>query len=374
MTIWLMQSDEIEKIESKLNMQIDSKMAVEINAVNHYSNDVTIDEGGVGTVIVSGTMTPHPNPMLDFLGVNYTAYSDIDSQIEALDADPNVKAIKLNVNSGGGAAEGMYHTMDVIANTKTPITAYASGKMASAAYIISSQADSIHAADDLTEIGSNGVVVDHTISDNTISVTNTASPKKRNDVRTEEGLANEKLKLDDFYNVIVEKIASGRNTTIETVNANYGQGSIMTARTALKNGMIDAIGNIKPVSTEAITEETSAMDIAKLKAEHPELYSAILAEGNEAGKAETAKLTSSHMKLAEASGDTERALADIQAGNPCDFEVMAHHTAQGIKNAQIKAREEEAPEALDTSDDVDVDEEKELLKDLNAIEGLEVEL
>jgi ClpP class serine protease len=369
-----MQSDEIKKIESKLNMVIDSKMALEINAVDHYTNDIVIDSAGVGSIIVSGVLMPEPSPLLDFMNVNYTAYSDINKQIESLEADDSVKSLMLKMNSPGGAVIGMYKTMDVIANSTKPITVQATGQLASGAYILATQADTITAVDELTEVGSNGVVKDSFVSDNVVSVTNTASPKKRNDVKTEEGLKNEKAMLDDFYGVIVEKVAKGRGTTVEAVNANYGQGSIMTARTALKNGMIDAIGIIKPAEQTAITEETRAMDKALLKAEHPELYSAILAEGNEAGKVEVNTLTQAHLVLADASGDMERALSDIKAGVLVDAAVMAHHTAQGIKKSQIVAHQDEAPVVPETSDEVEVDADKELEKEMNAIEGLEVTL
>jgi ClpP class serine protease len=369
-----MQSDEIKKIESKLNMVIDSKMALEINAVDHYTNDIVIDSAGVGTVIVSGVLMPEPNELLDYFSVNYTAYSDIVNQINALEGDKTVKSILLKINSPGGDIVGMYNAMSVIAGTDKPITAQTTGMAASAAYMLASQTDDIGSSDELTLIGSVGVVIDHFVSDNFVSVTNTKSEKKRNDVTTPEGVKNEKEELDDIYNVLVEKIAEGRGVTVEAINQNYGQGAIMTARTALKNGMIDAIGIIKPAEQTAITEETRAMDKALLKAEHPELYSAILAEGNEAGKVEVNTLTQAHLVLADASGDMERALSDIKAGVLVDAAVMAHHTAQGIKKAQIVAHGDEAPVVPETSDEVEVDADKELEKEMNAIDGLEVTL
>ncbi len=372
MTIWLMQADEINKIESKLNMVIDSETALKINTIDHYTNDITIDSAGVGTIIVSGVLVPEPNANLDYWGVDYTAYSDIINQINSLEGDKSVKSILLKINSPGGNIIGLYGAMDVIAGTDKPITSQATGQLTSGSFMLASASDSISAVDDLTLVGSIGVVIDHFVSDNFVSVTNTVSSKKRNDVKTEQGLKDEKEELDDMYGVIVEKIAEGRGVTVEAINENYGQGAIMTARTALKNGMIDAIGIIKPAEQTATTEETRAMDKAQLKADHPEIYSAILAEGNEAGKVEVKKLTEAHLVLADASGDTERALADIKAGNPADAVVMAHHTAQGIKNAQIVAHEDEAPKPVETSDEMKaMDKEKDELS--GVVDGVEVQ-
>ena len=92
------------------------------------------------------------------------------------------------------------------------------------------------------------------------------------------------------------------------------------------------------------------MDKTTLKAEHPDLFAAIVAEGKEAGKAECLEVIEGHLALAAASGDNDRALEDIKAMKPITQAVMAHHTAAGIRNASIEARDEEAPPATGGGD------------------------
>ena len=373
MTIWLMASEEAEKIEALLNTKIDAKTAQEISAVVHCSHDVNIDKNGIGEINISGALMPNPNPLLDFLGADYTAYSDIDRQVEALEGDPSVKAIKFNMNTGGGDVNGLYNTMGAMAGIKKPTMTQASGKLASAGYMLASQTDSISAIDDLVMVGSVGMVTGGTIDATKKEITNTASPKKRNDLTTPEGVENVKAMLDDVYSIVEEKIASGRGIDTDTIKANYGQGAVMTARTALKNGMIDAVGDNKPAIT-ATKQELKSMDLAQLKADHADLYNSIFASGKEAGKKELKELTEAHLTLADASGDSARAMEDIKAGNEVTPLVQAHHIAQGIKNSQIEQRDLEQPKAVDASAEPEIDEQAKLEKEIAGIEGLEVEL
>ena len=92
------------------------------------------------------------------------------------------------------------------------------------------------------------------------------------------------------------------------------------------------------------------MDKEKLKAEYPDLYASLIAEGREAGKAEGKaefqKMASAHMKAAKTSGDTMRAIEDIAAGNELDSECMLHHLAVAQKRAMIADRQDETVAAI----------------------------
>lgn len=350
MTIWLMDAKEVDKIEAVLNREIDADTAEKIQAVEHQANSVMINGSGVGVINISGALMPHPNPMLDFFGVNYTAYSDVNKQIEALEEDRSVKGIKLNINSPGGNIQGMYDTMNSIAGTSKPIVAKTTGTLASAAYMLASQADAISSKNELDMIGSVGVVTGGKISKSAIEVTNTASPKKRNDLSTEDGIKNTEATLDDVWEIIEGKMSSGRGVDIETIRSNYGQGALMTARTALKNGMIDSIGSSnvknKEFKTSGISgqkKESKMETLAELKASHPDLYATCFNTGVEAGKKEYQQLACNHLELAGLSGAMDRAVEDIKAGNEVTPAVSTYHSIQGIKKAQIDARGEESP-------------------------------
>lgn len=351
MTIWLMDAKEVDKIEAVLNREIDADTAEKIQAVEHQIKTPAMSESGIGQIRVSGVLLANPSPMLDFFGVDYTAYSDIDKQIEMVESDDRVKGVDFDISSGGGMVQGMYHTMGLISEMKKPTVTRGRGMIASAAYMIASQTDHIEGEDDLTMFGSVGVVTGGYVDKDVVEVTNTASPKKRNDLSTVEGVRNVESELDDVYGIIEEKIAAGRGVDAEVIKANYGQGSMMTARTALKNGMIDSIGstNIKNKinKTSGISgqkKESKMETLAELKASHPDLYATCFNTGVEAGKKEFKAFASGHIKLAEASGDNKRAMEDIAAMNdPRDVECTIHHQSVAIKKAQIVARDGEAP-------------------------------
>lgn len=358
MTIWLMDAKEVDKIEAVLNREIDAETAEKIQAVEHQANSVIINGSGLGVINISGALMPTPNRMLDFFGANYTAYSDVNKQIEALEEDRSVKGIQLNINSPGGNIQGMYDTMDSISGTSKPIVAKTTGTLASAAYMLASQADSIGSKNELDMIGSVGVVTGGKINKNAIEVTNTASPKKRNDLSTEEGVGNMKATLDDVYGIIKGKMASGRGVDTSVIDANYGQGALVTAKTALKNGMIDSIGfanieNKNKNKTSGISgqkKESKMETLAELKASHPDLYATCFNTGVEAGKKEYQQLACNHLELAGLSGAMDRAVEDIKAGNEVTPAVSTFHSIQGIKKAQIDARGEEKPEVVGEGD------------------------
>jgi ClpP class serine protease len=389
-----MSAEEIKKIESIYSRPIDATAVKEIKALEHIPRDTSVDSNGVGNIEISGVLTPKPDPILSWWGVDYTAYSDIVTQVNALEGDKSVKGITLNINSPGGNIEGLYSAMGTIADTDKPIITKASGNLASAAYMLGSQSDNISASNDMDIIGSNGVVIDHFVSENFVSVTNTKSEKKRNDVTTPEGIKNEKAELDDIYNVLVEKIAEGRGITVDKVNSDYGQGAVMTARTALKNGMIDGIGFSSAAKDNNINNKTKTsgfsgqkkeckmetLTLAELKAQHPDLYASCFNTGVEAGKEEFKLLACGHLELAAMSGEMDRAAEDIKAGNEMTPAIAMHHNIQGMKKAQMDARGAEAPESVGEGDspiesahDGDNEKDAKEAKSIFAEMGVEVE-
>ncbi|WP_033032593.1 hypothetical protein, partial [Pseudoalteromonas fuliginea] len=120
---------------------------------------------------------------------------------------------------------------------------------------------------------------------------------KRPDASTEEGVAQIRAELDAYEDLFIEAIAAGRGTNTDDIKANYEQGSVTTARNALKSGMIDAIasqsgsalaGTQTNLTAQGETEHQltanseEIMNKAELQAKHPELYAEIKNEGIQA--------------------------------------------------------------------------------------------
>jgi ClpP class serine protease len=88
------------------------------------------------------------------------------------------------------------------------------------------------------------------------------------------------------------------------------------------------------------------MTLEVLKAEHPELYAAIFAEGKEAGIVAERKRVQAHLKLATATGATAVAHAAIASGaSVMDEEVHAEYLAAGMNRAAVGTRQAESDAA-----------------------------
>ena len=350
MSILLMEPGARAELESRIaSMTCDSDDYRVFEAASRQPVKVKNNKAKIKIV---GVLTATPDRFLRYFDVPNTAYSEIEEEIEEA-KKKGAEEIEFLVDSGGGYIDGMYNCMSAILNCGIKTTAKVESMAASAAYMLASQCDSIVAASPISAIGSVGVAVRLSSSDNFIDVTNTDSKDKRPNVKTEEGKKVVEDELDDFYEVIAEKMAEGRKTTIENINKKYGNGRVMTARKALVAGMIDDIEeDKKQPSTEAKKERGIKMNKEQLKAEHPELYASIVKEAKEAGKKEgidqAQKRVKAHLELAEASGDMKRATEDILAFNAIDESVIAHHAAERIKLKMVTAREQEAPRATGT--------------------------
>lgn len=335
----------------------------------------------VAEIEIAGVLEPERIGAYDRWGIKHTAYSDIRAQV-ADAVSSGVKKIVFKVNSPGGNVLGMLQAMKDIASARKSgikTETRASGLMASAAYMLGAQSETVIATSEADIVGSIGVVRSAMTFPYFKDITNNESPNKRPDASTEEGVQAIKDELSDIYNVVMPHVAKARNTTMEKINSDWGKGGTMTAKTALARGMIDVIEEPKPAGRSGVTKGKTKMDMATLKAEHPDLYKAAFEAGKEAGAAEFKEMAEAHLSLAEASGAMDRAVEDIKAGNPVGPKVFAFHNAEGIKRAQIQARGDEAPPAVGEGADPQVEahaskDENADIKAAYAAAGLEVEL
>lgn len=342
MTMWLMLQDDIERIEAYVGEFVSQ---VNLDGAVRASKPMHIDKG-VASISVKGPLINGRSRVLDFFGVEYTTYGDIVDQ-SAKAVKDGAKEAEYYFDTPGGTIDGMYNAMSAIKEMPIKTRAIAGPTMASAGFMLGSQTDEILAENELSMIGSVGVATDVDTREGVKSIANTDSPKKRPDTSTEEGQAEAREPLDDIYQVLAEKIAIGRNVSPETVKKEYGQGAVMTARTAKQKGMIDSIGveTHKPTAPkQAAANQGDRMNAQILKEEHPEVYDAILQKGV---KAERDRV-SAHLVAAEG-GDIEAAHEAIQNGEGYTGLVKAKHDAFARKQQMIEARKNDNAEDIDTA-------------------------
>lgn len=184
-----------------------------------------------------------------------TAISTLARDFTAAIEDPNVSSILLNIDSPGGEVAGINEFAQMVfeGRSRKPIVAYIDGYGASAAYWIASAAEEI-VADKTALIGSIGVVAavpnPDSKSARDVQFVSSQSPKKRPNPNTESGKEQLQAMVDDLAEVFVSTVARNRNTDVETVLAEFGQGAVLVGEKAVAAGLADRIGSFESLLAE----------------------------------------------------------------------------------------------------------------------------
>lgn len=306
--------------------------------------------GNSAEIHVKGVLTNAPDIFAMWFGGGNTTYPEIISALAEADANPDVAQIVMRFDSGGGSINGMFDAIAAMQTTKKDIKAIVGSVAASAAYGLASQADELVAHNRASMVGSIGIVVDAFVDPDRISITSSNAPDKRPDITTAEGKAVVVTQLDAIAELLDEAVASGRSTTVEKVNADFGQGATLLAGEAVKRGMIDSISKTALQSvknTNSTTayggdqSEATEMDLNKLKADHPGVYAAVVQIGTEQGATQERDRVSAHLTMGSASGDMKTALKAVGDGSAMTASLQAQYMAAGMNSKDIENRQED---------------------------------
>ena len=292
--------------------------------------------GGVASIPVKGPLLSEPSWIHLLFGIDVATYSAIGEALQQAELDPRVSSIQLDINSPGGSVEGLFEFVALMDSVTKPIHALVTGQCCSAAYLIASQADTVESTSEAAAIGSIGVVT--TVakpSAYVVDITSTDAPKKRPDPTTAEGVAAVREYLDQIHELFVERVASGRNVSMEAVNRDFGRGGVMSSRVALRVGMIDRISTL---ATGGGATKGNAMNLSELKAAHPSLCAELVAEGVEKGKAEERERVAAHAKLGRELNCLELSIKAIEEGKDLGPRMVAEYMVTGKATAELAAR------------------------------------
>ena len=185
----------------------------------------------------------------------------LKAQLDAAAANPHIKAVVLRVDAGGGTAtagEEMSIYVREFAERKPVVVSIASMD-ASAAYMISSQADYIF-TEKTSAVGSIGVIMQ--VMDLSglyeklgISVDNITSADSKdssygNRPLTEEERAWYQAQVDQINDVFIETVAEGRDMPVDEVRK-LATGLTFTGIDAVENGLADEIGTLDDAVAKA---------------------------------------------------------------------------------------------------------------------------
>ena len=201
---------------------------------------------------------------------NYIGQKLINEAIIEASLDDDIKAIVLRVNSPGGSAlasELIWREL-AIAKQNKPIVVSMGNLAASGGYYISCVADKI-IAEPTTITGSIGVfgampnahkfATNIGINAEQVSTNNGANYSAFEPI-TEKFYKVTKESVEDIYDTFLNRVAEGRNITIEEANE-IAQGRVWTGKEALSKGLVDGLGGLD----DAISESVKLADLSSFK-------------------------------------------------------------------------------------------------------------
>lgn len=338
-----------------VDQQIEYEARFSSDETGQSSRILTI-AGDKAEISIQGVITQRPDFMAMLFGGGNVTYPEINAAIAIADQDPNVKEIIYKIDSGGGHFAGLFDTIAAMQGSSKPSTAICSNTCASAAFAIATQADTILATNQAVRFGSVGVAVEMFVDDQMISITSDKAPKKRPDVSTPEGVAMVKEELNDLHAIFVDAIAEGRDTTVDKVNANFGQGATLLTDKALKAGMIDGIVGVKlavvktskPKAADSGNQpETQIMDLTTLKAQHPAVFQA----ASDEGRAQELDRVSAHLTMGQQSGAMDTAVKAVLEGTAMTQLLTAQYLTAGMNRSDVSANQADSDSADAAADD-----------------------
>ncbi len=212
-----------------------------------FDDDALLD-GNVAKIPIHGVIGVGNSDSFDS-----SSSTVIVSLIEKADRDKSIKAIMLDINSGGGTPVASLEIAEAVKRADKPVVAVIRDIGASGAYWIATASDRIFAAP-VSITGSIGVRSGHfdisgLLEDNNITYTRLVAGNYKDigspfrALTSEEKLLLQK-KLDEIHEYFILQVAENRQMDIGKVRA-LATGMFYTGLEAKESGLIDELGGIE---------------------------------------------------------------------------------------------------------------------------------
>ena len=208
--------------------------------------------GAIQVLGLRGIISHRMEMMNDVSGPGGTSVEQFTQRFRAAMNSPNVSAVVIDVDSPGGAVDGVPELAAEIRQARgtKPIIAHANTLAASAAYWLASQADEVVVTPS-GEVGSIGVFAAHRDISEQLAmdgekVTLIHAGKYKTEGNPYEPLSEEardeiQRKVDGAYIDFLEAVAAGRGVSTKKARTDFGEGRTLSARDALAAGMVDRV-------------------------------------------------------------------------------------------------------------------------------------
>jgi len=219
---------------------------------------------GIAVLNIVGPLFRRANLFTAFSGA--TSYDIVRRDLQIALDDDKYKAILLNIDSPGGAANGCDELARAIfdARSAKPVIAYVGGTAASGGYWLASAASEIVVSDSafLGSIGAVLSITDTSQGEKAAGIrrydfVSAKSPKKRSDPATRAGEDEFQRIADDLADVFISAVARNRGVSLEKVEADFGEGGMLIGAKAVAAGMADRLGTFEAVMKELSTDARS---------------------------------------------------------------------------------------------------------------------
>lgn len=262
---WAIEESELQKVVAIATRSKDiESLAAKQGTLLQNTRKVEVRDG-IAIIPITGSIFRYANMFTEISGATSTQILSLDFN-SALN-NPDINGILLDIDSGGGQANGISELSSMIYNArgKKPIKAYIGGSGASAAYWIGSSADEI-IINDTGIAGSIGAMLSFEDDKEKkeaegikeVKIISSVSPHKNSD----EGLQS---LVDSLGTIFVENVARNRGVTTEEVLSNYGKGGLFVGKDAVTAGLADKVGTFEEVLSSF--EVTSNSSLGGLKAQ-----------------------------------------------------------------------------------------------------------
>lgn len=299
------------------------------------------NDNGIAVVAVNDVLTSE----YGWRGIDYKNLAVI---IEQLEENDEVKAIVLDINSGGGDVNGLFDFTEYIQSVSKPIFTYTSGNLASAAYTIAAATDGIYATESAL-IGSVGVFMSF-IDDSSylskngikeITFYGQNSEKKNLDPESKEGREVYQEEINELERMLISNVAKYRGVSTDKVLEDFGHGLMFHGNEALERGMIDGIVSTFDDFMDIVNKADSTADGGDFMAKETE--NKVLANSVESIDPELlAKIKADAKAEAIAENEGKQTEAVNEAVNAERARVAELDRYASLPNAEISAMAEKA--------------------------------
>lgn len=209
--------------------------------------------GAVAVIPIYGVISLRMNMMSDISGG--ISVEKLQASFRQAVADPSVKAIVFDVDSPGGSVDGVPELGEEIlaARDQKKIVAVCNTMAASAAYWLACSASEVVITPSGVA-GSIGVFAAHNdlskaLETEGVKITLVSAGKFKTEGNPYEPLSDEakaalQEKVDSYYTMFTKAVAKGRGTNASAIRSGYGEGRMLLAADAVKEGLADKIATL----------------------------------------------------------------------------------------------------------------------------------